>query len=215
MNNTISFVCKTNKPYVALNSLNVRLRNGGTVILDRKKTLYEIKDGVLKMEWIDCYVWAMNDEFVFGIQPETIIDGESYPSVARLFAGAKVWFNLEDEADEDYFCEIQEMSVGGVSIELAKEFEPEAYLSYLTPDEKDKIYRALWKEHVVEDAKSQIEEYIFYELIPKEDVERIADQAAERYVYEGDYDCTLSYWDNIENLVKDEISDIAREVMTS
>ena len=157
----------------------------------------------------------MNDEFVFGIQPETIIDGESYPSIVRLFAGAKVWFNLEDEADEDYFCEIQEMFVGGVSIELAKEFEPEAYLSYLTPDEKDKIYRALWKEHVVEDARSQIEEYIFYELIPKEDVERIADQAAERYVYEGDYDCNLSYWDNIENLVKDEISDIAREVMSS
>ena len=213
--NTISFVCKTNKPYVALNSLNVRLRNGGTVILDRKKTLYEIKDGVLKMEWLDCYIWAMNDEFVFGIQPETIIDGESYPSIVRLFAGAKVWFNLEDEADEDYLCEIQEMSAGGVLIELAKEFEPEAYLSSLTPEERDKVYRALWKEHVVEDAKSQIEEYIFYELIPKEDVERIADQAAERYVYEGDYDCNLSYWDNIENLVKDEISDIAREVMSS
>lgn len=213
--NTISFVCKTNKPYVALNSLNVRPRNGGTVILDRKKTLYEIKDGVLKMDWLDCYIWAMNDEFVFGIQPETIIDGESYPSIVRLFAGAKVWFNLEDEADEDYLCEVQEMSAGGVLIELAREFEPEAYLSSLTPEEKDKVYRALWKEHVVEDARSQIEEYIFYELIPKEDVERIADQAAERYVYEGDYDCTLSYWDNIENLVKDEISDIAREVMTS
>ncbi len=214
MNNKISFVCKTNKPYVALNSLNIRLRNGNTIILDRKKTQYEIRDGVLKMDWIDCYLWAINDEFVFGTQSEAFLDGESYPSIVRLFAGSKVWFNLESEADEDYFCNIQEVSVGGISVELAVKFDPDEFLSGLTSEEKDKVYRALWKEHVVEDARSQIEDYIFYELIPKEEVERIADTAAERYVYNGDYDCTLSYWDNLENLVKDEISEIAREVMS-
>ena len=27
------------------------------------------------------------------------------------------------------------------------------------------------------------------------------EKAAELYVYEGVYDCNLSYWDNIENLI--------------
>lgn len=214
MNNKISFVCKTNKPYVALNSLNIRLRNGNTIILDRKKTQYEISDGVLKMDWIDCYLWAIGEEFVFGTQSEAFLDGESYPSIVRLFTGAKMWFNLESEADGDYLCEIQEVSVGGVSVELAGKFDPDEFLSGLTWKEKDEVYRALWKERVVEDAKSQIKEYIFYGLIPKEEVERIADKAAERYVYQGDYDGNLSYWENLENLVKDEISDIARKVMS-
>ena len=31
----------------------------------------------------------------------------------------------------------------------------------------------------------------------------IAESAAERYVYDGDYDCNLPYWSNIENLLNE------------
>lgn len=208
----IQFKCKTNKDYVAVNSLNVRLESGLTIIIDRKRTDYELNDGKLDMTWKGCYLWGVNEYFVFD-QGDAVFDDDCQDSLVKLLAGSKVWFNYESEADEDYFCDIEGVIINGLSLRLAKKFEPEAFLASLTADEQDKVYRYLWKERVVEDARSVIEEYIFYSLLSKEDVERIADEAADRYVYNGDYDCTLSYWDNIGNLVRDAISDKAREVM--
>ena len=209
----IQFKCKTNKDYVAINSLNVRLESGLTIIIDRKRTEYELTtDGNLDMTWKGCYLWGVNEYFVFD-QGDAVFDDDCQDSLVKLLAGSKVWFNYESEADEDYFCNIEGVIINGLSLRLAKKFEPEAFLASLTADEQDKVYRYLWKERVVEDARSVIEEYIFYSLLSKEDVERIADEAADRYVYNGDYDCTLSYWDNIGNLVRDAISEKAREVM--
>ena len=72
----------------------------------------------------------------------------------------------------------------------------------------DELYHALRKEHVLMDAlafitddyeyKKKLEEY------PEKEVE-LADAIAERYVYDRDYDCNLSYWDNIKSLY-DEIT---------
>ncbi len=208
----IQFKCKTNKDYVAINSLNVRLESGLTIIIDRKRTDYELNDGKLDMTWKGCYLWGVNEYFVFD-QGDAVFDDGCQDSLVKLLDGSKVWFNYESEADEDYFCDIEGVIINGLSLRLAKKFEPEAFLASLTADEQDKVYRYLWKERVVEDARSVIEEYIFYSLLSKEDVERIADEAADRYVYNGDYDCNLSYWDNISNLVRDAISDKAREVM--
>lgn len=65
-------------------------------------------------------------------------------------------------------------------------------LSYI---EKDDLYRALWFNHVVEDIESYREEHD--EPITDNEISI----AAERYVYDGDYDCTLDYWTNIENII--------------
>lgn len=70
-------------------------------------------------------------------------------------------------------------------------------LKDLTEEEKDAIYRKLWYNHVLEDV---------YSLSTDEDIEitdDIAETIADRYVYNGDYDCNLSYWDNIRNLIYD------------
>ena len=58
----------------------------------------------------------------------------------------------------------------------------------------DEIYRMVLREHVMID----IEEYSKSEGIEVDNVEELAD----RYVYDGDYDCNLSYWQNLDNLIK-------------
>ena len=66
---------------------------------------------------------------------------------------------------------------------------------FLSPKAKDEIYRSVWKEHVIEDVMSRAEDIEI--TITEED----AAEVARRYVYEGDYDCTLSYWENIDNMI--------------
>lgn len=71
-------------------------------------------------------------------------------------------------------------------------------LNTLTESEKDQIYRALWITRVKEDIRSHGEDTD--QALTEDDIDIIAD----RYVYQGDYDCNLSYWDNIQALI-DEI----------
>lgn len=74
-----------------------------------------------------------------------------------------------------------------------KNMIPYEFLSY---EAKDHIYREVWKEHVMEDIKSYAEEN-GHSLTEEELV-----VAADRYVYMGDYDCNLSYWQNISSLIE-------------
>lgn len=64
----------------------------------------------------------------------------------------------------------------------------------LSAMEKDEIYRMVWAGHVTEDILSYAKDVKI--KISKEDAEVLA----QRYV-KGDYDCNLSYWDNIERLI--------------
>lgn len=67
----------------------------------------------------------------------------------------------------------------------------------LNYEAQDAIYRALWLEHVMNDVRNKIEEMELEDVHDETDVELIAKQ----YVYDGEYDCELPYWDNIENLI--------------
>ena len=75
----------------------------------------------------------------------------------------------------------------------------ESKINELSEIEKDKIYRMVWAERVTEDILSHAED-IGVE-ISKEDAEILA----ESYACDGEYDCNLSYWNNIENLMEDYI----------
>ena len=71
----------------------------------------------------------------------------------------------------------------------------------------EELYCALRKEYIKKDALAYIgdDAGIFAKTeddYTEEQIE-LADAIAERYAYEGDYDCTLSYWQNIENLYDD------------
>lgn len=65
---------------------------------------------------------------------------------------------------------------------------------------RDAMYRAEWHSHVKADVIAHAKD------INVEIDDDTADFAAELYVYEGEYDCNMSYWDNIEHVI-----DMARE----
>lgn len=86
-----------------------------------------------------------------------------------------------------------------------------ALIDGLDSVEKDDIYRYLWAEHVREDAESHLMSN-YEDVVTDENGETdeyriniIADQVADRYVYDGYYDCNNAYWDNIDNLIEDAI----------
>ncbi len=70
-------------------------------------------------------------------------------------------------------------------------------LSECDEETADAIYRRLWFYHVCEDINSYEVNMELEDPLTDEQMER----AAELYVYEGKYDCNLSYWDNIENVI--------------
>ena len=93
----ISFRCKTNKDYVMINTATFALAGGGTVTIDRNETSYSISDGILDMEWRDCYLWRINDVNVN--EQCALFDGDA----DGLLDGAElIELELEDDADEDY-----------------------------------------------------------------------------------------------------------------
>lgn len=77
-----------------------------------------------------------------------------------------------------------------------------AALAEWSETEKNHAYRQLWLPHIVEDILSHMKDYL-------ENDQYLTDDeilhAAHRYVYDGRYDCNLSYWQNLENLIDDEL----------
>lgn len=67
----------------------------------------------------------------------------------------------------------------------------------MDPRTADALYRAVWKDRVLEDIRSRAEDLGDEPLAPEQE-----DYAAELYVYEGKYDCNLCYWDNIDNVIQ-------------
>lgn len=67
--------------------------------------------------------------------------------------------------------------------------------------EKDEAYRYLWLSYVKADVISHAEDELEDITLTDDEVEFIA----RRYVYEGDYDCNLSYWQNLDNLIDETI----------
>lgn len=74
-------------------------------------------------------------------------------------------------------------------------------LNSLSAAERDAMYRILWLEYVKADVASRAED--IEEELDEEDCEVVANW----FVYECDYDCNQSYWDNIDNLIDRLIKD--------
>lgn len=67
--------------------------------------------------------------------------------------------------------------------------------------DKDYAYRVLWKEYVIKDVKDVMERDDEFSSMNEGDIDIVAD----RFVFEGEYDCNRSYWDNIESLCREQI----------
>lgn len=73
----------------------------------------------------------------------------------------------------------------------------ESIVSSLNYIEKNQLYHRLWFDYV----KADVIDFCENNGIAYND-EDFPDKVAGRYVYDGKYDCNLSYWTNIENVVE-------------
>lgn len=90
---------------------------------------------------------------------------------------------------------LSKTNVQSVLLEDIQIFFDENDIRYVENVPIKEIYRKVHYEYVLEDVKSFAEENNI-ELTDDE-----AEEAAYRYVYDCKYDCNLSYWQNIENVI--------------
>lgn len=70
----------------------------------------------------------------------------------------------------------------------------------LKPYRKDELYHYLWVNHVREDVRTTLEEYDV-PYLSDDDFDALIDDCANRFVYNGEYDCNTDYWSNLEALI--------------
>jgi hypothetical protein len=75
------------------------------------------------------------------------------------------------------------------------------FVDSLDCEARDAIYRHIWSKRVREDVENHLEN--MDETLTDDEIRTVA----ERYVYQGAYDCNLNYWTNIENLITELIRD--------
>ena len=88
--------------------------------------------------------------------------------------------------------------------------EARKIIEYMDPAVKDCVYRIIWEEHVKEDVESVLEGYIGDKIrdLSDEEYNCFVSDIAQRYT-SGHYDCNLSYWDNLDNLIDEAIIEMA------
>lgn len=104
----ITFICNTNKDYVMINTVKMTLASGSVLTIDRKRTEYSIEGDRLDMTWDDCYLWAIDDQHIFGDNGAWFYN---QGDIQKLFKGVSVEFELEDDADENYKVDIIECHI--------------------------------------------------------------------------------------------------------
>lgn len=104
----ISFKCKTNKDYCAINVAKFLLPTGSTLTVDRTRTEWEIDGEDLTMTWYCCYLHAIDNCNIFNDEAY-ITDASGFED---LVADARVMLLVEEDADEDYDVTVLDWTVG-------------------------------------------------------------------------------------------------------
>ena len=98
----------------------------------------------------------------------------------------------------DRLMEEHDKNVRDDAISKFSSAEPSLIIERMSSSQKDDIYRALWAEQVKQDVKDRMTEI---DVILDDD--SVLD-VVHRYVYEGEYDCNYSYWDDLDTLIRNE-----------
>ena len=105
----LHFSCSTNAKEVYVNTANFTLKSGSVLTIDRKMTEYSVIDGRLEMDWYDCYLWAIDDENIFGDDEAILKDTDA---VSKLLSDApRCELNIEDDAPKNYVCQLCDWQV--------------------------------------------------------------------------------------------------------
>jgi hypothetical protein len=79
-------------------------------------------------------------------------------------------------------------------------------IAQMNPCEKDALYRALWSDFVQVDVEAHLaSDFPDFNAVLNDDTDEkdaFIMEVVNDYVYNGKYDCNLSYWDNISNLIQ-------------
>ena len=94
----LSLKCNTSTGKVAyINTAIFHLKNGGTITIDRQETEVGYIDGKQESYWRGCYIWAINDENIFG---ENYFFEYSAEDLFRLLKDSTLELDLEDDQPE-------------------------------------------------------------------------------------------------------------------
>lgn len=104
----ITFKCRTNKDYVAINTAKFYLPTGSTITVDRTRTEWDIENGDLSMTWCHCYLHAIDGNCIF-TDEAYITDGAGFED---LIADARVFLEVEEDADDDYEVDVLDWKIG-------------------------------------------------------------------------------------------------------
>lgn len=103
----IEFKGTTNKDYMMVNTAKFRLKTGSVITIDRDETEFTIEDGKIDMVWRGVYLRAVDDF--------NIVDSDAYikdaEEFAKLVIDGKLELELEDDADEDYWVNIENIAI--------------------------------------------------------------------------------------------------------
>ena len=103
----ITFKCKTNKDYVAINTAKFILPTGSILTVDRTRTEWDIdENGNLDMTWCHCYLHAIDDNPIFADEAYLSAEFED------LIINARVFLLVEEDADDDYEVDVLDWSIG-------------------------------------------------------------------------------------------------------
>ncbi len=98
----------------------------------------------------------------------------------------------------DRLMEEHDKNVRDDAVSKFSSAEPSLIIEHMSSGQKDDIYRMLWADQVEKDVKDRMTEI---DVILDDD--SVLD-VVHRYVYEGEYDCNYSYWDDLDTLIRNE-----------
>lgn len=81
------------------------------------------------------------------------------------------------------------------------EINLDSFVESLDPISRDSLFRKLWLEYVTDDVSVRLCDTCNKDCAFSKDCDALVKIVASAYVYDGEYDCNLSYWENIDNLI--------------
>lgn len=125
----------------------------------------------------------------------------------------KYWDKIEDHLFEKYCVEgsdpelerLMEEHDKNVRDDVVSKFasaEPSLIIEHMSSGQKDDIYRMLWADQVEKQVEKDVKDRMI-EIDVILDDDSVLD-VVHRYVYEGEYDCNYSYWDDLDTLIRNE-----------
>jgi hypothetical protein len=197
------------------------MKNLGKIVLDPSKVYaLPIKKGHLDIRVsTDSNYPGLDVEYISDIEYSRLVGISPCKSRPRVLIEtaentlrALIWGNPHSE---DYSESIEFKCLEDVQNE--SENKPRTYeelCSEILPKERELIYRIVHKNYVSQDVLNRIREKhdLYTNDLTDEELKPLCDEVAEMYVFNGDYDCNLPYWSNIDALLDETFFNFMNEV---